>query len=94
MFMNKDNIDIVSNPRHYLGDGTIDCMTAMKSMMTDTSNTISSLQSYYWGCAFKYIWRWVWKDNVQDLKKCIKYLEFMIAEEESERNVKDDKVME
>lgn len=89
--MNTGKIDIVSNPRHYLGDGTIDCMTAMKSMMTDTSSKVSSIQAYYWGCAFKYIWRWVWKNKVQDLKKCVQYLEFMIAEEESSKDDQDVK---
>lgn len=81
--------DPVSAPRHYQGDGMVECMDAMRSMMTDVnccklgdSNFLARemppIGFYWWGCAFKYLWRWIWKNGVQDLKKCRQCIDYLI----------------
>lgn len=70
-------LDEVSKPAHYQGDG-IECMEAMKSMMAPLwDRGLPPEAAYWWGCAFKYLWRWPLKNGSQDLKKarqCIDYL--------------------
>lgn len=70
-------LDEVSKPAHYQGDG-IECMEAMKSMMAPLRDRgLPPEAAYWWGCAFKYLWRWPLKGGSQDLKKarqCINYL--------------------
>lgn len=66
--------DPVFSPAHYAGNG-IEAKDAMRSMM-DCAD-VSPSQAYWWGCAFKYLWRWHAKNGVQDLQKasqCIRYL--------------------
>lgn len=81
--------DSVSAPRHYRGDGMIECMDAMRSMMSDVfcvcpqagdaeAIHIPTIGLYWWGCAFKYLWRWVWKNGVQDLMKCRQCIDYLI----------------
>jgi hypothetical protein len=81
----------VSAPRHYRGDGIIECMDAMRSMMTidNVYKTMPEVRNgetarlqpivfYWWGCAFKYLWRWIWKNGVQDLRKCRQCIDYLI----------------
>lgn len=75
--------DDVKRPFHYEGDGLITCMDAMESMMYATD--IKAHIAYWWGCAFKYLWRWPNKNGVEDLKKarqCIDYLIKILEKEE------------
>jgi hypothetical protein len=67
----------VKEPKHYAGNGDIACMDALKSMLYGSEDVLAASQIYWWGCAFKYLWRWLWKNGRQDLEKaqqCIKYL--------------------
>ena len=67
--------DPVSNPMHYAGDGKISCMAALHSMMSRV--VLAPERAYWWGCAFKYLWRWPLKNGRKDLLKarqCIDYL--------------------
>ena len=73
--------DPVKNPAHYSGDGKITCKHAMRSMMYDAEVTPS--QAYWWGCAFKYLWRWPWKCGVEDLRKCRESIDIMLEEIEA-----------
>ena len=62
-------------PPHYMGDGRITCKDAMYSMMRNFHHR--GVTGYWWGCAFKYIWRWPYKGVREDLEKakaCIDYL--------------------
>lgn len=65
----------VKEPRHYAGDGKVACMDALKSMLhgVDLKPTVI----YWWGCAFKYLWRWPWKNRKQDLAKCRQCLQYL-----------------
>lgn len=67
---------MVSDPRHYEGNGTIKCRDALASMMAHAD--VPAEACYYWGCAFKYIWRWHMKDGLQDLYKCRQCIDMLI----------------
>ena len=83
--------DPVKEPRHYAGDGTTTCKVAMKSMMNGVRTFIADREEvsyefvppmvfYWWGCAFKYIWRWPRKNGLQDIDKAIECLTEMRKE--------------
>lgn len=69
----------MKQPRHYQGNG-IETMQAMDSMMFGAD--VSNMEAYWWGNAFKYLWRWPWKNGVEDLRKAMRCIEYLIAEEE------------
>lgn len=86
--MRESKTDAVKMPLHYMGDGSIEMMDAMRSMMTHAE--VKPIQVYWWGCAFKYIWRWPWKNGRQDIMKAIQCLTYLlnclIEEDEDDRN--------
>lgn len=73
--------DVISHPDHYTGHG-IECMDAMKSMMYGADVTNS--QAYWWGCIFKYVWRFAKKNGVEDLKKARQCISYLIEDLENE----------
>lgn len=75
----------IKSPRHYAGDGKIQCMDALRSMFYGANDVLSAIQIYWWGCAFKYLWRWPWKNGRQDIEKCIQCLTYL--KKELERDV-------
>lgn len=78
--------DSVSSPSHYTGE--IECKDAMRAMMgpsycvqpcTDIgTRNIPPIGFYWWGCAFKYLWRWSQKGGLNDLRKCRQCIDFLI----------------
>lgn len=78
--MSRQENDTVASPRHYAGDGRIECMAAMRSMMHGAE--VEASAAYWWGCAFKYLWRWLRKNGVEDLRKCRQCIDYLIAEVE------------
>lgn len=70
--------DPVTAPIHYAGDGKTDCMKAAASMMSHAE--VAPMQAYWWGCAFKYLWRWPHKNGIQDLEKCKQCIDYLIGE--------------
>lgn len=70
--------DNVSSPIHYQGDGKTECMKAMRSMVSKAK--LSAMQFYWWGCAFKYLWRWPHKNGIEDLNKCRQCIDYLIEE--------------
>lgn len=72
----------VKYPKHYAGDGKVSCMMALKSMMHDVK--LSPTVIYWWGCSLKYLWRWPWKNGVQDIEKAIQCMQYMKGELEDE----------
>lgn len=80
--MNKKAQDI-KNPIHYSGNGIIECKDALRSMLHNAMNSNAKLTPttiYWWGCAFKYLWRWPWKNRKKDIDKCIQCLKFLKKE--------------
>lgn len=72
--------DPVTKPAHYDGRYGIECKDAMASMVDRLIDRKSMMHiapsmAYWWGCAFKYLWRFPYKNGVQDIDKCIECLE-------------------
>lgn len=66
--------DPVKAPIHYRGDGEVECKHALASMYAGADPTLSPLAFYWYGCAFKYLWRFSRKNGVQDIDKAIECL--------------------
>ena len=69
--------DVVNNPPQY-NTGGIESIDAMKAM-SEGSN-VEPHHAYCWQNAFKYIWRWPYKNGVEDLRKAQWYIERLIVE--------------
>jgi hypothetical protein len=78
----------VKNPRHYAGDGKISCMDALESMMS--KQVLTPTQAYWWGCAFKYLWRWHLKGGIRDLEKCKQCIDYLTDAADPERINKEE----
>lgn len=75
----KDN---VNSPSHYNQAG-IECIDAIKASLGD------GYQDYCKGNVMKYLWRYKYKNGIEDLKKAQWYLNSMVdslQEEEQEGN--------
>ena len=68
----------VKNPSHYAGDGMIECMDAMRSMMSGEEYALPPIAAYWWGCSFKYLWRWRRKGGTEDLEKCRQCVTYLL----------------
>lgn len=69
--MPKASFDPISKPRHYnnLNHKGIECIDAMEAMLTK-----EEFIGYLRGNVFKYLWRYRYKNYVEDLKKAQWYL--------------------
>jgi len=74
---------MVDKPPHY-NQSTIECLDAMEAMVK--SSKVPSHQAYCWQNSFKYLWRWHYKNGVEDLKKCRWYLDRLIKQLEDKKN--------
>ncbi len=70
--------DLVKAPAHYAGDGKVECMDAMRSMLHESEQP--AIVSFWWCNAFKYLWRWPRKGGVQDLRKAKRCIEYVLRE--------------
>ena len=66
--MVKDN---VNHPSHYNQHG-VECIEAIRASLGD------EFESYCKGNVMKYLWRYKYKNGVEDLKKAQVYLNWMI----------------
>ena len=73
--------DMVDHPPHYNAAG-IECIDAMQAMAEDAP--VSAHEAYCWQNSFKYLWRWPYKNGLEDLKKARWYLDRLINEVEKE----------
>lgn len=71
--MSRQENDTVASPRHYAGDGRIECIDAMESAMPP-----DQFEGYLRGNILKYTWRYDRKNGVQDLEKARWYLDKLI----------------
>jgi len=73
----------VKHPSHYNQDQSIECIEAIKASLGD------AFPAYCKGNVMKYLWRYKYKNGLEDLQKSRQYLDWLIeTEEEIER--KDD----
>ena len=70
--------DPITNPMHYDGAHGIECKEAMENMvdrcLIGSTMRMTHSMTYWWGCALKYLWRFPFKNGVQDIDKCIECL--------------------
>tara|TARA_R100000388_G_scaffold32213_1_gene25215 strand:- start:1591 stop:1887 length:297 start_codon:yes stop_codon:yes gene_type:complete len=67
----KENADMVNHPPHYNKYG-VECIEAIKSA------TGEGFEYYLQGNVIKYLWRYRYKNGIEDLKKANWYLELMM----------------
>jgi len=67
-----ENAEMVYNPPHY-NQSKIECIDAIESA------TESGFENYLQGNIIKYIWRYRYKNGLQDLKKAEWYLNKLIS---------------
>ena len=67
---------MVNHPPHYNKYG-IECIDALRA------STGEGFEYYLQGNVMKYLWRYRYKNGVEDLKKANWYLELMIAEKQN-----------
>ncbi len=69
--------DMVNNPKHYNESG-IECIDALQAMLGD------GFESYLQGNIAKYLWRYKYKNGLEDLRKAQWYLNKLIEVAENE----------
>ena len=74
--------DMVNHPPHYNQRG-IECIDAIEAA------TDKGFQYYLQGNIIKYLWRYRYKNGVEDLKKAKWYLERLIQQYEQENQIED-----
>lgn len=84
-----DGYDPVSRPAHYCRGG-IEAKDVLKALldarcMLDDGTVVEPEVTdippsgyYWWGCAFKYLWRWQFKNGVEDLRKARQCIDELI----------------
>tara|TARA_R100000935_G_C2809340_1_gene154235 strand:- start:122 stop:394 length:273 start_codon:yes stop_codon:yes gene_type:complete len=75
----ETDVNMVDHPPHYNAAG-IECIDAMRAMAEDAP--VSAHEAYCWQNSFKYLWRWPYKNGLEDLKKARWYLDRLISEVE------------
>lgn len=94
--VSRQENDAVASPAHYMSGG-IEAKDALKAVMGCAQEcfmdvidgkpyykALTPMAFYWWGCAFKYLWRWTSKNGIEDLRKCRQCIEFLIEEVECE----------
>lgn len=62
--------DPVERPRHYEGDGEVDCARAARSMAAGYDRADAPCEMAYWAlAALKYVWRAPLKGGAEDFAK-------------------------
>jgi hypothetical protein len=69
--------DVVNSPPHYNSAG-IECIDAMTAMVEQAD--VQPHLAYCWQNAFKYLWRWPYKNGVEDLRKARWYIDRLISQ--------------
>lgn len=85
---NKENNnahDAVNHPSHYCRDG-IECIDVIKA----TTKGMNAFDAFCQGNAIKYLFRWQYKNGVEDLKKARWYIDKLIEIQESSANKKKE----
>ena len=75
MTLHDDEDDMVNHPPHYNKYG-VECIDALRAA------TGEGFEYYLQGNVIKYMWRYRYKNGIDDLKKANWYLELMIAEKQ------------
>lgn len=71
----------VNSPRHYAGDGIIECKDAERSMLNGYGIMVTNYEASIAGQALQYLWRFPLKGGIKDLEKCRQMIDYLIEEE-------------
>lgn len=63
----------VFNPKHYTM-GNIECIDAVESAVSG----LEGIEAFCTGNAIKYLWRWKYKNGIEDLEKAKWYIDRLI----------------
>lgn len=74
----ENSSDNVNSPAHYKRGG-MECIDAIRALCEG----LDGVEAYYVGNILKYIWRYKFKNGVEDLKKARHYLDWLIEQEET-----------
>ena len=66
--------DMINHPAHYTA-GKIECIDALEAATTG----LKGIEAVCTANAIKYLWRWKYKNGVQDLQKAQWYINKLIA---------------
>ena len=75
----KQTMDMVNSPPHYNKTG-IECIDAIKAM------TDEGFEYYLQGNIMKYLWRYRYKNGIEDLKKAEWYLNKLIDVDDNDKS--------
>lgn len=75
MIITNDN---VNHPNHY-NNGKIECIDALESAIQG----LEGIEAFCTANAIKYLWRWKYKNGIEDLKKANWYINHLIATQDN-----------
>ena len=78
--LEKEN-ETVSHPAHYC-QGGVECIDALEAATTG----LHGIEAVCTANAIKYLWRQSRKNSIEDLKKCIWYVQYLIDYYERKQN--------
>ena len=68
----------ITSPKHYAGKYGVEAKEAMRNMvnrpLSDAVIPMTPMAVFWWCAAFKYLWRFPFKNGRQDVLKCIECL--------------------
>lgn len=70
-----DQGDSVNHPQHYT-QGGVECIEALKA----ATHGLAGIEAVCTANAIKYLWRWKFKNGVEDLEKAKWYINRLIQE--------------
>lgn len=82
-----DDYEKVDHPSHYT-KGNIECIDAIEEATKD----LKGIRATDTGNVIKYMWRWKYKNGLEDLKKAQWYLNHLIEKEEKRLKKKEKKL--
>ena len=78
--LEKEN-ETVNHPSHYC-QGKVECIDALEAATTG----LQGIEAVCTANAIKYLWRQSRKNSIEDLKKCIWYVQYLIDYYERKQN--------
>lgn len=75
------NTDNVNHPQHYM-QGAIECIDVIEEI----TKPLDKFEAYIIGTVLKYLWRFKFKNGLEDLQKARWYLDKLIENMEAEKN--------
>jgi|TARA_A100001011_G_scaffold270288_1_gene279533 hypothetical protein len=78
--------DNVNSPKHYNQSG-VECIDAIRAA---TDDGLGGFEYYLQGNIIKYLWRYRYKNGLEDLKKAQWYLNLLIEEHDESKNISNN----